>query len=260
MEISAISIDAGGLRATGNLTSNQDGSLADVSLDNVSWPGNMLDTISISPRGDGMLHVVGEGALLDLRSVRKGEGVSEGRHLSFDLTANRMLIEDNVDLYGQMVGEVRSDGNGDATLQGALIVNNNALLEQGTIEAYFGPDGEYLSAVGLIGGAEARLEFSPSENDGPLLIITSQNAGRVLAGLGITDTIRSGRLIWMNEFFKDGDFSKYDTTINLEEFNVIEAPAAVRAFSVLGLAGLYSLVEGDGNTLYQRRGLYQHER
>ena len=245
MEISAISIDAGGLRATGNLALNQDGSLADVSLDNVSWPGNMLDTISISPRGDGVLHVVGEGALLDLRSVRKGEGVSEGRHLSFDLTANRMLIEDNVDLYGQMVGEVRSDGNGDATLQGALIINNNALLEQGTIEAYFGPDGEYLSAVGLIGGAEARLEFSPSENDGPLLIITSQNAGRVLAGLGITDTIRSGRLILMNEF-KDGDFSEYDTTINLEEFNVIEAPAAVRAFSVLGLAGLYSLVEGDG--------------
>ena len=38
------------------------------------------------------------------------------------------------------------------------------------------------------------------------------------------------------------------TTVNfeLEDFRVIEAPTAVRMMSVLSLAGLYSLIEGDG--------------
>ena len=37
-------------------------------------------------------------------------------------------------------------------------------------------------------------------------------------------------------------------TVNfeLEDFRVIEAPTAVRMMSVLSLAGLYSLIEGDG--------------
>ena len=244
-EVDKISIDAGGLSAKGNIVMDDAGQLKEAVLADVKWPGNHLEVVVLKPEETGALFVQGEGDLLDLRAVRRGEGISEGRHIRFDLTANRLLIDQNVDLYGRMTGEVRKDGNGDATLQGALIIADKPLLEQGTVTALFGPDGEYLTAVGLIGGAEARLEYSPEEEGQPLLYITSQNAGRVLSGLGITDTIRSGRLVLINEFVGDG-FADYNTTINLEEFNVIEAPAAVRAFSVLGLAGLYSLVEGDG--------------
>ena len=243
--VDKISIDAGGLRAKGNIVMDERGQLAEAVLADVKWPGNHLDVVILKPDETGALFVQGEGDLLDLRAVRRGEGISEGRHIRFDLTANRLLIDQDVDLYGRMTGEVREDGNGDATLQGALIIGDEPLLEQGTVTALFGPDGEFLTAVGLIGGAEARLEYSPEGDEQPLLYITSQNAGRVLAGLGITDTIRSGRLVLINEFVGEG-FADYNTTINLEEFNVIEAPAAVRAFSVLGLAGLYSLVEGDG--------------
>ena len=42
------------------------------------------------------------------------------------------------------------------------------------------------------------------------------------------------------------DFSKYRTEIELTDFHVVEAPKAVRAFSVLSVAGLSSLVEGEG--------------
>lgn len=244
-DISNIAVDAGGLRGQGVIQFDQAGRFAKAQFDNVSWPGNKLSQLEIIPQKDGGLSVTGEGDLLDLRALRQGDGLSEGRQIAFDMTANRLLVETDIDLYGRMVGEVQKDGNGEATLEGSLIIKGKPLLEQGTVTAIFGPGGEYLSAVGLIGGAEARLEYSPSEDDDPLLIITSQNAGRVLSGLGVTDTIRSGRLVLVNEF-KNGSFTDYDTTINLEEFNVIEAPAAVRAFSVLGLAGLYSLVEGDG--------------
>ena len=244
-DISNIAVDAGGLRAQGAIQFDQTGRFANAQFDNVSWPGNKLSYLEIAPQAEGGLLVTGEGDLLDLRALRQGDGLSEGRQIAFDMTANRLLVETDIDLYGRMVGEVQKDGNGEAILEGSLIIKGKPLLEQGTVTAVFGPNGEYLSAVGLIGGAEARLEYSPSEEDDPLLIITSQNAGRVLSGLGVTDTIRSGRLVLVNEF-KNGSFTDFDTTINLEEFNVIEAPAAVRAFSVLGLAGLYSLVEGDG--------------
>ena len=245
-QVDKISIDAGSLSTKGSIFMDDKGQLEEAVLADVKWPGNHLDAIVIKPDNEtGSLFVQGDGDLLDLRSMRRGEGLSEGLHITFDLTANRLLVDQDIDLYGRMTGEVQKDGNGKATLQGALIVGDKPLLEQGTVTALFGPDGEYLNAVGLIGGAEARLEYSPEEADNPLLFITSQNAGRVLSGLGITDTIRAGRLVLVSEFVGDG-FGDYNTTINLEEFNVIEAPAAVRAFSVLGLAGLYSLVEGDG--------------
>ena len=40
--------------------------------------------------------------------------------------------------------------------------------------------------------------------------------------------------------------SKYRTEIELTDFHVVEAPKAIRAFSVLSVAGLSSLVEGEG--------------
>ena len=45
--------------------------------------------------------------------------------------------------------------------------------------------------------------------------------------------------------FIDG-YRNFDTNIRITNFTVVEAPTAVRAFSVLAPAGLYDLVEGEG--------------
>ena len=68
-------------------------------------------------------------------------------------------------------------------------------------------------------------------------MIVSENAGRVLSGLKVTDSVRGGKL-WLTNIFKEGNFRSYDTTIELANFRVVEAPRALRAFSVLSLAGL----------------------
>ena len=246
--IDKLVIDAGDLRATGHLQLNDNGAFSGAYLEGVSWAGNDIDTIFIEQKGDDSINVIAEGSRIDLRNLRSGDETQSGAlgiALGFDITSERLMIDDDVALFGQMTGKLTAAGDGTATLQGALLHKGNALLEEGTVTAIFGPSGEYLSAVGLIGGAEARLEFSPAEAGGGILIISTKNAGRVLSGLGVTDAIRAGRMVLVNEFHAGG-FDAYDTTINLEEFNVIEAPTAVRAFSVLGLAGLYSLVEGDG--------------
>ncbi|MEK9760109.1 MAG: AsmA-like C-terminal domain-containing protein [Candidatus Puniceispirillum sp.] len=46
--------------------------------------------------------------------------------------------------------------------------------------------------------------------------------------------------------FLDNAFAAYDTDIELKNFRVVEAPRALRLFSVLSPVGLYALVEGDG--------------
>ncbi|MFL2845566.1 MAG: AsmA-like C-terminal domain-containing protein [Candidatus Puniceispirillaceae bacterium] len=115
----------------------------------------------------------------------------------------------------------------------------------------FGSREEMVTGTGLIGGGEASLTFKTSINAAPRLMIVSENAGRVLSGLDVTDSVRGGKL-WLTNIFKGDNFRSYDTTIELANFRVVEAPRALRAFSVLSLAGLYSLVEGDGTAF--RRG------
>ena len=78
----------------------------------------------------------------------------------------------------------------------------------------------------------------------PELTLASQNGGGTLKGLRVTDTIRSGEMFLKTRFI-DG-YENFDTNIRITNFSVVEAPAAVRAFSVLAPIGLYNLVEGEG--------------
>ena len=244
-QIDQLKVDFKDLMGTGHIAFTDTGEIDAIYLQDLYWPGNDIDDVIFERTGDDHYHLIAEGPQIDLRPLRENSSGESTLALSFDVTSPQLEIDDGIFLVGQMTGRLSEEGAGEATLQGALQRDEDVLLSQGTITAYFGEGGEYLSAVGLIGGAESRLEFSPDEDGGALLIITTNNAGRVLSGLGITDAVRSGRMVLTNHYPKD-DFTNFTTTINLEEFNVIEAPTAVRAFSVLGLAGLYSLVEGDG--------------
>jgi len=63
--------------------------------------------------------------------------------------------------------------------------------------------------------------------------------------LDVTDTIRAGYIELVNTYVTN-DFAEFDTKIKIRDFSVVNAPRAVRAFSVLGPVGLLSLVAGDG--------------
>ena len=100
-------------------------------------------------------------------------------------------------------------------------------------------------ASGLIGGVEASLNLQSGLADGDKLILTTQNAGQVLKALEVTDAIRGGQMT-MDVLYEPDDAEHYVADFALTDFRVIEAPRAIRMLSVLSLAGLYSLVEGDG--------------
>ena len=245
-----IDMAAGSLSAQGQVAFGQYGQVQAAFFERVAWPGNDLRDLIIEQNAAALWKVGATAKLINLVPLRRNEGVSGGETLIFDFTADRIVVDDDITLSGQLSGKRDSSGIGNAKFLGMLSVHGKSLITEADMKMRFGPQEEMITGTGLIGGGEANLTFTTSINAAPKLLIVSKNAGRVLSGLGVTDTVRGGKL-WLKNTFKVGDFRSYDTTIELAKFRVVEAPRALRAFSVLSLAGLYSLVEGDG-TAFQR--------
>ena len=130
---------------------------------------------------------------MNLQPLRRDNKIKQGLEIAFDVTADRIVIGPKLSFSGVLKGQTRPDGNGEASLQGALYVKSKPLISEASLETRFGPAGEYLQGVGLIGGAEAELSYMPDGAEAAELIILTENAGRVLSGLGITDAVRRGR-------------------------------------------------------------------
>ncbi len=243
--IEAIDVMAGSLSGKGRLAFQPDGQISLGYFENVVFPGNELKTILLEKTGKSAVKLTAEGSLLNLVPLRRNEGVAKGIALEFDVTASRIIAGPKITLSGNLKGSTQKNGDGRATLLGSLIYASNPLLKEGTIDAQFGPSGEVLEGLGLIGGGEAKLSYRSTGDGRSELEIRSQNGGRVLKGLNIVDSISDGSLTLVTRYLNP-QFSEYDTQIDIKDFSVTEAPRAIRAFSVLSLAGLYSLVEGSG--------------
>ena len=68
-----------------------------------------------------------------------------------------------------------------------LSVHGKPLIAEADMKMRFGTREEMVTGTGLIGGGEASLTFKTSINAAPRLMILSENAGRVLSGLEVTD-------------------------------------------------------------------------
>ena len=252
--IEAIDIETGSLRAKGRVAMDAKGVPSFGVLEDIVFPGTELSSVLFERSSDASLSFTAEGKTLNLQPLRRDNQIKQGLEINFDVTADRIVIGPTLSFSGALKGSTRPDGNGVANLQGALYVRSKALVSEASLQTRFGPDGEYLEGVGLIGGAEADLSYTPNEAGGARLIIVSEKAGRVLAGLGVTDAVRQGRL-HMQTDFATADFKRYSTIFDVDDFVVIEAPTAVRMFSVLSLAGLYGLVEGEGTAFARGRAI-----
>lgn len=244
-KIEAIDIQASSLKAKGRLAFDTNLSINHGYLEQIVLPGHRINTLLLERDKNGVMNVTAEGEQINLIPLRRREGLAKGRELKFDITSETIVLGQELSFSGHLEGQTTKQGVGKAQLQGSLIVKGRPLLNEGTLDALFGEQGEFLTAVGVIGGAEADLTYSPSDTGENILLITSKNGGRVLDGLQITDTIRGGALRMATTFSAES-MSKYRTEIELVDFHVVEAPKAVRAFSVLSVAGLSSLVEGEG--------------
>ena len=246
-----IDVAAGSLSAQGQIAFDTTAKIQAAFFERVAWPGNDIRDLIIERNAESSWKVGATARLVNLVPLRRNEGVSGGETLIFDFTADQIVVDNEIALSGQLSGNRTSDGMGKAQFLGTMLVDGTPLITEADLEMGFGVNGDRITGTGLIGGGEVNLSFDAKTKTDSKLVIESKNAGRVLTGLKVTDTVRGGQLRLTN-IFKDNKFKSFDTKIELAKFRIVEAPRALRAFSVLSLAGLYSLVEGDGTAF--RRG------
>ena len=226
-----IDMAAGSLSAQGQVAFGVSGQVQAAFFERAAWPGNDLRDLIIEQNAVASWKVGATAKLINLVPLRRNEGFSGGETLVFDFTADRIVVDDDITLSGQLSGKRDSSGIGTAEFFGMLLVHGKPLITEADLKMRFGSREEMVTGTGLIGGGEASLTFKTSINAAPRLMIVSENAGRVLSGLKVTDSVRGGKL-WLTNIFKEGNFRSYDTTIELANFRVVEAPRALRAFSV----------------------------
>ena len=244
-EVTNLDLDSEFLSVRGDASFDESGTFLGAFFDEVSWPGNDISKITIERNNNNVLRISADAKIIDLTPLRREESPGDGVSLEVDLTANRIVLDNLVSLSGNVILQTKEDGTGKAKFLGSLFLNGKPYMTESTLTAMFGGGDDLMEGRGLIGGAEASLSLSPSESGGQLMVLRSNNAGQVLKTLNIIDAIRSGKLNMVAEFHPDAE-GHADVNFELEDFRVIEAPTAVRMMSVLSLAGLYSLIEGDG--------------
>lgn len=246
--IEDIDINAGSLAVIGRATLNGDDDSAPIvssaSFRRLTWPGNDIEAMELTRDADDNWVLTAEARLIDLVPLRRNRGIGEGRPVSFDILAQQIIVGDGISLSGHISGNKKAQGGGNASFAGNLSYKSRPLITESELQLSFGDGGEFVNGVGIVGGATTTLTYSAAKDEVPELTMASQNGGGTLSGLRVTDTIRSGEMFLRTEFI-DG-FDNFNSTIRITNFRVVEAPRAVRAFSVLAPAGLVGLVEGEG--------------
>lgn len=239
-----VDISLGSFSVLGQVALGPAGSVQGALLERIKWPGNDLRDVIIENSGDGV-KISATARVIDLVPLRRNKGIGVNRKIIFDLTANRFVIGDGLTLAGHLIGNKNKSGGGKAVFNGDLMFQGRPMIEEADLTVIFGETGEFLRGTGLVGGAETKIKFKNGKKTAPKLEMLSQNGGRMLSGLNVTDAIRAGSIELVN-VYAPGNFAEFGTKIKIRDFNVVEAPRALRAFSVLGPIGLLSLVKGEG--------------
>ena len=250
--IGDIRLESDVLSVDGDISFDETGRFLGAHFDEVSWPGNDLRSIAVERNAENILRVSAEAGVIDLSPLRREQSPGEGVSLEVELTAERIILDRSVSLAGNVVFKTAVDGIGEADFHGVLFLGGEPFMTEASLKAMFGGGQDRMEGIGLIGGAEASLSLSPGEGAVSLMELRSGNAGQVLKTLEVTEAIRSGELV-MQATFDDNQPGHYNVDFELKDFNVIDAPQAVRVMSVLSLPGLLSLVDGDGTNFREGR-------
>ena len=234
------------MRAKGNITLDESGSFLGAYFERAAWGQNRLSNMTVERNSENILAIKTEAESVDLTLFRGGASPGEGVSLEVELIAERVIIDEDASFSGTVIFSTDEEGSGEAELLGSLFLRDKPFMTEAALKATFGGGADVLEGRGLIGEAEAGLTLSQSEEGGEKsLTLRSSNAGQILKTLDITDAIRGGNL-QMVVTFDPLSSQNYQVHAELLDFNVIEAPAAVRFFSVLSIAGIYSILEGEG--------------
>jgi hypothetical protein len=164
--------------------------------------------------------------------------------IEFDITADQILLDSKISMSGNLKGEIKNNII-NSVVFGKMNLGKSSLLDSGKFKIYLDNKISKLSGIGLVGGAQTRIEVVQEKNKLPQIYFDTIDGGKLLNSLGFTKNIRSGKMKMQINFLNDS-FSHYDGTVESEKFSLINAPGIINSLSVLSFAGVQSIITGEG--------------
>ncbi len=214
-------------------------------LKNLVTPNINIDKMIISKNGNN-LNIQASGKKIDLSSLNKNlkSKTKLSQHVVIDLTADSIKLNSEISLTGNLKGEI----NGSlfkSIAYGKLSIVGKPLLDNGKFEILSDSKISILEGIGLIGGAETKINFQKQVNKFPSLIFDTSNGGKLLSALGFTQNLKSGQMKINIKFLNDR-YNHYEGRIESRNFSLINAPGIINSLSVLSFSGIRSIIIGEG--------------
>ena len=214
-------------------------------LKNLITPNINIDKMTISKNGDN-LNIRASGKKIDLSNLNKNLKINTNlnQDIVLDLTADLIKLNSKISLVGNLKGEIKGSLF-KSIAYGKVLLGGTSLLDNGKFEIHSDSKISRLEGIGLIGGAETKINFQKQVNNFPSLIFDTSNGGRLLSALGFTQNIRSGKMK-ININFLNDKYDHYEGRIKSKKFSIINAPGIINSLSILSFSGIGSIITGEG--------------
>ena len=164
--------------------------------------------------------------------------------IEFDITADQILLDSKISMSGNLKGEIKNNII-NSVVFGKMNLGESSLLDSGEFKIYLDNKISKLSGIGLVGGAQTKIEIVQKKNKLPQIYFDTIDGGKLLNSLGFTKNIKSGKMKMQINFLNDS-YSHYNGTVESEKFSLINAPGIINSLSVLSFAGVQSIITGEG--------------
>ena len=213
----------------------------EVLFENLHTPNLNIHEVRIFNDNKNLI-IQATGKKIDLSSLNKN--LKKNKDIILDLTADLIKLNSKITLTGNLKGQI----NGSvfkSIAYGKMLLGGAPLLDNGKFEIHVDNKISKLEGLGLVGGAETKINLQKQYNSFPNLIFDTSDGGKLLSALGFTQNVKSGDMKININFLNDG-YDHYEGQIKSKKFSLINAPGIINSLSVLSFSGIGSIISGEG--------------
>ena len=213
-------------------------------IKNLVTPDINIDKIIISNNNN--FNIQASGKKIDLSSLNKNlrNKMISNKNIILDLTADLIKLNSKISLIGNLKGEIK-DSSFKSTAYGKMLLGGASLLDNGKYEIHTNSKISKLEGLGLVGGAETKINLQRKINNFPSLTFDTSNGGKLLSALGFAQNIKSGDMK-ININFLNDEYDSYEGRIKSKNFSIVNAPGIINSLSILSFSGIGSIITGEG--------------
>ena len=213
-------------------------------LKNIVTPDMNIDKLRLN--NADKLNIQASGKNINLPSLNKNlrNRSNLTKDIILDLTADLIKLNSSISLTGNLKGEIKGSLF-KSIAYGQISLGEASLLDNGKFEIYSDSKVSTLKGIGLVGGAETKINFQKEVNKFPRLMFDTSNGGKLINALGFTENIKSGKMKINLKFLNDS-YDQYEGRIKSKKFSIINAPGIINSLSILSFSGIRSIITGEG--------------